>query len=742
MTTEIENIDFNNDIEILPIEEWLNFASGVNESVFVALPLIQRGSVWKPNQIIDLWDTLLRGMPMGSLIFSKMPTGILVRRIGKKEMEPSPAGSIGLIDGQQRTLAMLIAWSEAGEMDRRIWVDFADKQGDGHLFRLRVTTINQPFGFQKAKPSAKLSLSEKRDALEAFEKENKVENPNKKELFEKAKPHLSKLPIDLRLLVESWKNTKGDKSIWIREIEDKLDQIKNEKIKAEELAHAKSNVSKFTDALIRLFNLKIPLLKVDSSIFNPVAAGVSDNNDETIDPPLAVLFKRIGTGGTPLSDADYVYSVIKYHLPEAYSLVEGLHAGENIASLLSATDLVMTAVRLAAAEVTLNNKQMTDWESPTKQEFHRLIKLDGFLENKFLPLIKQDVLQKAFISLTELLQYENTHNSKGLPIHAFPVLSRPLVQVLIRWIRCVQLEKPNDYDLKAVLNQSREDVLRFIMYWQLCVVNPRKASLIAFKQLKEGITCFPALEIYKALLDGKVAIPIIAPGNILEINKNVIYTADSDKLRGLKRFSIKPDATEEEKQVIQLYQRWWGNGNRHIHPLLLWLQREAVAEFEGNPIAGKEEDTPYDYDHICPINHWGDWTGAGTNADSLMQFIDKINDGKGHVYIGNSIGNIRVWDSSKNRSDGKDAPNEKLKLDDEIERAKLRLLELSAIDLLQIEGWKACSAGERSWNKGRALAFQQVVEQRAFALYNCYYNDLGFSVWTEKFPEAAEHSAG
>jgi hypothetical protein len=278
------------------------------------------------------------------------------------------------------------------------------------------------------------------------------------------------------------------------------------------------------------------------------------------------------------------------------------------------------------------------------------------------------------------------------------------------------------------------------MYWQLCVVDPRKASLIAFIQLKEGITCFPAIEIYKALLDGKVAIPIIAPEKILEINKNVIYTEDSDKLRGWKRFLINQDTTEEEKQVIQLYQRWWGNANRHIHPLLLWLQRETVAEFEGSPVAGREEDTPYDYDHICPVNHWGDWTGAGTNADSLMQFVDKINDGKGHVYIGNSIGNIRVWDSSKNRSDGKDAPSEKLKLDDEIEHVKLRLLELSAIDPLQIEGWKACSAGERSWNKSRALAFQKVVEQRAFALYNCYYNDLGFSAWTEKFPEAAEHS--
>ena len=69
---------------------------------------------------------------------------------------------------------------------------------------------------------------------------------------------------------------------------------------------------------------------------------------ETSDSPLAVLFKRIGTGGTPLSDDDYVYSVIKHLRPETYDLVEKLHQMSKVASLLTATDLVMSTVRLAA----------------------------------------------------------------------------------------------------------------------------------------------------------------------------------------------------------------------------------------------------------------------------------------------------------------------------------------------------------------------------------------------------------
>ena len=734
MSTETQEVHFNEDIKILLLEKWLDYAAGCDESVFVALPLIQRGSVWKPKQIIDLWDTLLRGMPMGSLIYSPMRSGIDVRKIGEKDMIKTPeSGAIGLIDGQQRTLAMLIAWTKAGEkMDRRLWVDFFDKPADENLFRLHVTTKNQPFGFQKAAPSTKLSLGDRRDARAAFVKEHSVEKPSQEDLFTKAKPYDSKFPLDLRNLIEFWKDYRGNEAVWIRQIERMLEQLGGEKLSSEELIHAKLEISKFAKALKRLFKLQVPLLKVDCGIFSSVEADNPDQNDDTSDPPLAVLFKRIGTGGTPLSDADYVYSVIKHRLPETYTLVETLHGGDNIASLLSATDLVMTAVRLAAAQyISPDQRPLTDRESPTKQEFHRLIKHDGFLENGFLPLIKQDTLKNAFISLTKLLEYQKKTNDYGLPAHAFPLLNRPLVQVLLRWIRCVQTKKNDELD--TVLNQSRKDVLSFVMYWQLCVTDPKKASLIAFEQLQEADASFPRQEIYSALLKGQVAIPILSPARIKKV-KDVAFSSVPTKLRGWKRFDTQ-QATDDEKRVVALYQRWWGNGNRHVHPLLLWLQRETVAEFEGSPVAGREEDTPYDYDHICPANHWGNWTGA-TGEDRLIVFLAKDGDGGGHRYVGNSIGNLRVWDSSKNRSDGKDAPSEKLKFDNESERDKL--LEQSAIDPSQIEGWKICSEGERSWNESRVQAFQQVVEQRAFALYERYYNELGFSAWPEKLPDAAE----
>jgi hypothetical protein len=726
MDSVTNDVRLDQDIEILPLEKWLDYASGIDESVYVALPVIQRGSVWKPKQIIDLWDSLLRGMPMGSLMYSPMPADILVRKVGGQVLEKSKAGTIGLIDGQQRTLAMLIAWNHAGErMDRRIWVDFSDKPGDENLFRFHVTTKNQPFGFQKASPSTKLPMGERRDARLKFEATHGAVDLSQEFLFENASPHHSKCPLEVRVLIELWRVLKGNSALWIQHVQQMVQRFDSAKLSTAEQTQIHSTISRFASALERMFQLNVPLIKVDLDFFSGDDAAVA--TDESNDPPLAILFKRIGTGGTPLSDADYVYSVIKHRIPETYTLVEELHRPGNIARLLSATDVVMTAVRLGAAEFSGSaSKPLTDWESPNKQDFHRLIKHPGFLIDGFLPLIKTTALTQAFDALGILLEYERDTNPNGIPSHAFPLLNRPLVQVLLRWIRIAQRSHP--VDLSAVLSKSRSDVLRFVMYWQLCVTDPRKASLLAWEVLAstKPETGFPDCDMYRIFLDKKVAVPVVSPAWIKKTKRDVAFSpTDLSRLRGWTRFDTR-QATTAEKLVIDFYQRWWGNGRTYVHPLLLWLQRDTVSGFEGSPVAGRDEDTPYDYDHICPANHWGNWTGE-KGADRLINFLVD-GDGNGHWRVGNSIGNMRVWQSEKNRSDGAAAPSKKLELDNLETRSALRAQ--SSIDATQIAGWKDCS-GERSWNDARVKAFQQVVEQRAFALYERFYTELGFSEWPE-----------
>jgi hypothetical protein len=99
-------------------------------------------------------------------------------------------------------------------------------------------------------------------------------------------------------------------------------------------------------------------------------------------------------------------------------------------------------------------------------------------------------------------------------------------------------------------------------------------------------------------------------------------------------------------------------------------------------------------------------------------------EGGAYGVVGNSIGNVRVWSSSDNRSDGDLPPSRKL-ADDHAYRS-------SAINLADKPLWIGCSAENgkyRSWSSERAKAFQRAVEERAWSLYKAFYDDLEFSKW-------------
>ncbi|MER2512061.1 MAG: DUF262 domain-containing protein, partial [Nitrosomonas ureae] len=63
----------NNQVRGLELPVYLDWAAGKGEyPKELMLPPIQRGFVWKPKQIVDLWDSLLRGMPIGSMMVNRL----------------------------------------------------------------------------------------------------------------------------------------------------------------------------------------------------------------------------------------------------------------------------------------------------------------------------------------------------------------------------------------------------------------------------------------------------------------------------------------------------------------------------------------------------------------------------------------------------------------------------------------------------------------------------------------------
>jgi hypothetical protein len=104
--------------------------------------------------------------------------------------------------------------------------------------------------------------------------------------------------------------------------------------------------------------------------------------------------------------------------------------------------------------------------------------------------------------------------------------------------------------------------------------------------------------------------------------------------------------------------------------------------------------------------------------------------GAEHV-LGKSIGNVRVWDSSENRSDRAASPGHK---QNNLDNNNFSLVgEFDDKEELEAwQAWQACSGdrdGEhqnRIWNVERVKAFQRAIERRTFNLFKKFHSDLDF----------------
>ena len=64
----------------------------------VSIPALQRGLVWKPKQIELLWDSLMRGIPIGSFV--------ICEAIDSQRKSDDDQAKYHLLDGQQRVNAI------------------------------------------------------------------------------------------------------------------------------------------------------------------------------------------------------------------------------------------------------------------------------------------------------------------------------------------------------------------------------------------------------------------------------------------------------------------------------------------------------------------------------------------------------------------------------------------------------------------------------------------------------------
>ncbi len=741
-------------VKVVHLQDWVQWASGKKIAARrVVLPMIQRGSVWPPYKLLDLWDTLLRGMPVGAMMAAESKPDDLVRALGEAGTHQSNAGDIDLIDGQQRTLAMLAGWPDGLKNPTRpisVWVDLIDTPQGEYRFRLWATTKSQPYGYARVtiggQALGKLDRRDLRLANATWENVVDVRTLWSASDFmpwgaKFALPltdliaHKGGLQILLVARLSAYKQALEEK---IQKLNALADQKDKERLAISDHFSGKLRLLPSEAELIRcvpaleaavdsVLACQFPVIHVRRGSFEDQLPGHAEG---VIDPPLAVLFKRVGSGGEPLSNADYVYSVIKYYDPRVHDTVEALLENESVSAIYTPTTLVMSAVRLTMLSMSGETTKIADSAKLDKADFALLVRNNPeFIQRFHADIQPKGIFASRLKAVLEKMSYSDPNFTNGLPKHALSLISIPLLEVILAWHL---LKRPSE----DAMEKSRLSMVRFALQGNLCILNYVKASEVTIKTLQAGdlvanSDVFPdqaLMEVLSAQENG-LAYLLPCPATLQSITGLTFSPDGTNGLRGWTRFHV--DTTDERvRQNVEVYKRWWNRKGGYVHPMLLWLQREYVNKaFEKYPaLAGMGEETPYDFDHILPSAQWSYWTGrratAGNRFIDFPEKDDKGNvDNSGHWHIGNSIGNIHVLDSGENRSLGDASVQEKM--------TKEGFSKNAQITEASRELWLVASGREsdpRYWDKARALAFQNAVEQRAFALYTKFYDDL--------FPEA------
>lgn len=719
--------------------EWVGDSSDLtseNEPKPLGLPPVQRTALWRPKQILDLWDSLLRGMPIGMFY--------LIESTGKRRAlygsDSAGGGTVDvpggydLLDGQQRTRAMMLALRSPEQEGRCLWVDLGARS-DGEAISLRLTTRSQPFGYDAH--GTKLELKKRRQARTGSYPPGKAvvrgDDGNREaydhELFDyvvgtgrrpplpfDATPHV----VPLREFVSAW-NASGE-------------ERGNFRAAAMNLLDASAigpeldrNLSLVVASLQRLENAYVPVLLVNPTDFGAGPDGETEG--------LLRLFERIGANGTALSDDERLYSIYKYYEPGVHDAVTAIEADEEVGRVMTATKIAGTALRIAAVQepdsrtlsvpdVKSFARKMSAADSALRNELNKLIAVAQ------IPAESDGSLAIAFRALFFLLTYCPKSNPKGLPKVMLTELAPDLIQALVYWVVLAQERGLDLLGPNGETEKVRGEMIRFALFWHLCSTNDSKCGQLSYgfiKQRAENVSAphcwnagFPGKQLYQNLTGqtgGEVrAFSLITPA----LFRAYCHHEPSARwLSWTERFQRKVLNNQHEEVAWNLFRTWWWSRGK----MLLWLQRSYLSrEFVSyDPRSGRDEDKPYDLDHMCASSQWGfNWNNADRNkveGNFRVPFEKYRND------LGNGIGNLWWVGSSLNRAWGDVSTAVKM-----VEpTAQVALDEV--FDVGSKADWKAVSEDTNSWGSRRFMTFQYAVEERAIWLYQRFYEDASFAAW-------------
>lgn len=573
----------------------------------LAMPPVQRSAVWRPKQVLDLWDSLMRGMPIGAFYLvcrSAASHDVVVP--GTNKASKTSAGGFDLLDGQQRVRALMLGVTGPAEEKRCLWIDLGAPDAMSNPC-LRLTSKAQPFGYD-AKTGEKLSLDQRRKGRERLEAKPDEKSESNQEVHilqcadgigqQRRAYDLELFDCEVTLNGQALQpqpplpyGATDGQTFKLHDLLAAWQARVGRDVNAGVVALVKVTGQPPSSALTILHEA---FCKVEQAQIALVKVNPDDFRGGNLDLSLLELFERVGAGGTPLSGEERLYSIYKHYVPEIRNTVDAIH--RDAGRVLPPTKIITAALRIANARTDERKNNVPDpitFAKNMKEAGDKEVKLRTEL-TEMLPTISEKLdalkgnLHRSFIYVRSLLSYDDDVGGFWLPDVMLAALPPELWHVLVFW--AVTNSEPANRQL------CREEAVRFALFWHLCVTNNEKAAVSAFAYIKTVNTKsegFPGSALYQRLVGATRS----------EAYAHALPPLDEFK-RKLCRDDESPVWRTDEERFVEnklrndIGSNWWWHGRK----MLPWLQRDYVREaFPGYvPLSEHEDDLPYDLDHICP----------------------------------------------------------------------------------------------------------------------------------------------
>ena len=539
-------------------------ASWTSNESEVLIPALQRGLVWKPRQVELLWDSILRGFPIGSFMLSD-----IVNNVSK--------GKYYLMDGQQRYNAISIGYNTVQNPRAILWIDIMPptSKTSTRTYWVKATTMPHPWGFKNDDEANRLSASEKRNALNVFNLKGNIYNEHFS--LTETWPIEANLPIPLFCLLEAAESVKcQDGDAFVNEV---LANFYATNFSYRNIF--KEKVEQSDTAFIYLRNTLFPAFKAlcnyrISCNYLPIKVMETETSeDPTAQTTLEVLFSRLNTGGTAISRDDLNYSAIKAYWP---SIKE---ANDDLADrYLSPAKLVMLAFRLALTTKDdkgfKNEMTIKQIRSAAKKPEERE-KIEALYENNNL----NDILEKV----DEWLGVKENDNLRTPRImRTFIARNSPDIYLLLMYLAHVDNQSPIE------LSAEQIRALAFLLHW--FSDDKKQCVQVIFDQCKNGIT-YPNISQGLSQLwhDGFLI--------------NVYKPEEVKKFISINEFENHNIWKSIPTPAKPFYNRTSRYGSAEAKQILLYAERQYLNTHFSNYDPARqdmwaEENRPWDFDHIVP----------------------------------------------------------------------------------------------------------------------------------------------